>query len=211
MDQGTILQAVQHQDKVLDHLLSDPLFLRHEFNVYQLHNPCQVCSTSHRGVSPFPTTSARCTGLLGRSRTYPAHGVFSRHDERGLCATPDSLPSLIPASSGGYSMGSYPSSSSSHDSGNGVGFLLSLSFTILLTWFVFRSLSLIPTRQSQLPQEALQQWEQLSPPMRSSLPLSPPLSPVREEHWVWPTPASPPFHLQSPLLEDPPSSSHLWA
>ena len=79
-----------------------------------------------------------------------------------------------------------------------------------LTWFVSRNLSLVPTRQSQLPQEALQQWEQLSPPMRSSLLLSSPISPVREEQWVWPMPASPPFHLQSPLLEDPPSSPHLW-
>ena len=34
LDQDTILQAVQHQDKVLDHLLSDLLFLRHEFNIY---------------------------------------------------------------------------------------------------------------------------------------------------------------------------------
>src|SRR5258705_11929903 len=130
LDQGTILQAVQHQDKVLDHLLSDPLFLRHEFNVYQLHNPCQVCSTSHRGVSPFPTTSARCTGLLGWSWTYPTHGVPSRHDEGGLCATLDSLPSLIPASSGGSLMGSYPSSSSSCYSGNGVTFLLCLVLII---------------------------------------------------------------------------------
>src|SRR5882672_5691982 len=80
----------------------------------------------------------------------------------------------------------------------------------LLTWFVVRNLSLVPTRQSQLPQEVLQQWERLTPPMRSSLPLSPPISPSREEHWVWPTPASPPFCLQSPLLEDPPSSPHLW-
>src|SRR5258705_402905 len=91
LDQGTIIQAVQHQDKVLDHLLSDLLFLHHEFNIYQLHNPCQLCSSSNRGVSPFPTTSPRCAGLLEWSWAYPAHGVFSRHDEGGLCATLDSL------------------------------------------------------------------------------------------------------------------------
>src|SRR5258705_11996476 len=124
LDQGTIIQAVQHQDKVLDHLLSDLLFLRHEFNIYHLHNPCQLCSSSNRGVSPFPTTSPRCAGLLGRSRTYPAHGVFSQHDEGELFASPDSLPSLIPASSGGSSMGSYPSSLGSYYSRDRVGFLL---------------------------------------------------------------------------------------
>src|SRR5258705_413823 len=82
--------------------------------------------------------------------------------------------------------------------------------TSLLTWFFVRNLSLVPTRQSQLPQEALQQWERLTPPMRSYLPLLPPHSPSRSEDWTWPTPASPPFRLQSPLVEDPPSSPHLW-
>src|SRR5882724_11709697 len=96
LDQGTILQAIQHQDQVLDHLLSDLLFLHHEFNVYQVHNPCQPCSLSIGGVSPFPSTSRRCAGLLGWTRTYPTHGVFSRYDEGGLFATPDSIPSLIP-------------------------------------------------------------------------------------------------------------------
>src|SRR5258705_3169884 len=205
LDQGTIIQAVQHQDKVLDHLLSDLLFLHHEFNIYHLHNPCQSCSSSNRRVSPFPTTSPRCSGLLGRTRAYPAHGVFPQHDEGGLFASPDSLPSLIPASSRGSPVGSYPSSLGSYYSGDRVGFLLFFTSVILLTWFVSRNLSLIPTRQSQLPQEALQQWEWLSPPMRSSLPLSPPSSPVREEQWVWPTPTSPPFRLQSPLLQDIPS------
>src|SRR5882672_11447706 len=194
-----ILQAVRHQDKVLDHLLSDLLFLRHEFNIYRCHNPCQPCSTTCGGVSPFPTTSPRCSGLLGRVRTYPAHGVFSQHDEGGLFASPDSLPSLIPASHRGSSVGSCPSSLASYYSRDGVSFLLFLIMSSLLTWFFVRNLSLVPTRQSQLPQEALQQWEQLTPPMRSSLPLSPPLSPSREEFWVWPTPASPPFRLQSPL------------
>src|SRR5258705_5827152 len=184
LDQGTILQAIQHQDKVLDHLLSDLLFLRHEFNIYQLHNPCQSCSLTRGGVSPFPATSRRCTGLLGWTWTYPAHGVFSRHDEGGLFASPESLPSLIPASSSGSPVGSYPSSLASYYSRDGVGFLLFLSFMIVLTWFIARNLSFIPTRQSQLPQEALQQWERLTPPMRSSLLLSPPISPSREEHWV---------------------------
>src|SRR5882724_7066102 len=119
-----ILQSVRHQDEVLDHLLSDLLFLRHKFNIYRVHNPCQSCSPTNQGVSPFPTTSPRCTGLLGRTRTYPAHGVFSQHDEGGLFASPDSLPSLIPASSRGSSMGSYPSSLASYYFRDGVGFLL---------------------------------------------------------------------------------------
>src|SRR5258705_12593695 len=181
LDQGMVLQAIQHQDKVLDNLLSDLLFLRHEFNIYRLHNSCQLCSSANRGVSPFPTTSPRCSGLLGQTRTYPAHGVFSQHDEGGLFASLDSLPSLIPASSRGSPVRSRPSCLGSYYSGDRVGFLLFFTLVILLTQFVFRNLSLIPTHQSQLPQEALQQWEQLSPPMRSSLPLSPPSSPVREE------------------------------
>src|SRR5258707_5478240 len=45
--------------------------------------------------------------------------------------------------------------------------------------------------------------------MRFSPPLPPPHPPPSAEDGVCPTPASPPFHLQSPLLEDPPSSPHL--
>lgn len=33
-----VLQAVQHQEEVLNNLLSDLLFLRHEFSVYKAHN-----------------------------------------------------------------------------------------------------------------------------------------------------------------------------
>src|SRR5258705_3810193 len=196
LDQDTVLQAVRHQDQVLDHLLSDFLFLRHEFNIYHRPNPCQACLGTGGGVSPFPTASPRCTGLLGRARTYPAHGVFSRHDEGGLFASPDSLPSLIPASNRGASVGSCPSSLASYYSRDGVSFLLFLIMSSLLTWFLVRTLSLVPTRQSQLPQEALQQWERLTPPMRTYLPLLPPHSPSRSEDWVRPTPASPPVDVQ---------------
>src|SRR5882724_4841987 len=142
LDQDTILQAVRHQDKVLDHLLSDLLFLHHEFNIYWRHNPCQPCSTTRGGVSPFPTASPRCTGLIGWVRTYPAHGVFSRHDEGGLFASPESLPPLIPASDRGSPVGSCPSSLASYYSRDGVGFLLFLVMTFLLMWFFVRNLSL---------------------------------------------------------------------
>src|SRR5882724_10109008 len=128
LDQDELLRAVRHQDKVLDHLLSDLLFLHHEFNIYQFHNPCQPCSSAHGGVSPFPTTSRRCSGLLGWTRTYPTHAVFSRHDEGGLFASLESLPSLIPASGQGSPVGSCPSSLASYYSRDGVGFLLILSF-----------------------------------------------------------------------------------
>src|SRR5258705_10759559 len=133
LDQGELLRAVQHQDKVLDHLLSDFLFLRHEFNIYRRHNPCQACSGTRGGVSPFPTTSPRCSGLLGQTQTYPAHGVFSQHDEGGLFASPESLPALIPASDRGSSMGSCPSSLASYYSRDGVGFLSFLLFMFVLT------------------------------------------------------------------------------
>src|SRR5258705_3903220 len=128
LDQDELLRAVQHQDKVLDHLLSDFLFLRHEFNIYQFHNPCQPCSTTRGGVSvsPFPTTSRRCSGLLGWTRSYPTHGVFSRYDEGGLFASPESIPPLIPASNRGSPVGSCPSSLASYYSRDGVSFLLFL-------------------------------------------------------------------------------------
>ena len=43
MVNGGIVQAVQHQDQVLDNLLSDLLLLCHEFNIYKGHNVCQIC------------------------------------------------------------------------------------------------------------------------------------------------------------------------
>src|SRR5258705_8643458 len=153
LSQDTVLQAVRHQDQVLDHLLSDLLFLHHEFNIYHLHNPCQPCSTTCGGVSTFPSTARRCAGLFRQTRTYPTHGVFSRHDEGGLFASPESLPPLIPASDRGSPVGSCPSSLASYYSQDGVSFLLFLAMSSILTWFVVRNLSLVPTHLSQLPQE----------------------------------------------------------
>ena len=43
MVNGGIVWAVQHQDQVLDNLLSDLLFLHHEFNIYKAHNVYQLC------------------------------------------------------------------------------------------------------------------------------------------------------------------------
>src|SRR5258705_11934913 len=55
----------------------------------------------------------------------------------------------------------------------GLVFVPIIAFVIWMTWFGSRNLSLVPTRLSQIPPESLQQWERLSPPTRSSLPLSP--------------------------------------
>src|SRR5258705_7197768 len=46
MVNGGIVQAVQHQDQVLDNLLSDLLFLHYKINVYKACNICQLCLTS---------------------------------------------------------------------------------------------------------------------------------------------------------------------
>src|SRR5258705_2891704 len=55
---GGIIQAVQHQDQVLDNLLSDLLFLHHKFNVYKAHNICQLCQTSPGGKPSEPAWQA---------------------------------------------------------------------------------------------------------------------------------------------------------
>src|SRR5258705_5786739 len=98
MVNGGIVQAVQHQDQVLDNLLSDLLLLCHEFNVYKAHNACQLCQTSSPGKPSEPALAGyRCRGVLGRDQPSYDRG-FPQGGPGTFSSSSDSLPSLLLAS-----------------------------------------------------------------------------------------------------------------